>query len=68
MMTFQCRNCCRNNAYPSHKRTVFERVVLPLFLLRPVRCGHCLRRQYVTMLCEVQDRRQHSQAKPRVAA
>lgn len=71
MVTFQCRDCGRNNAYLSRKRTTFERVLLPLFLLRPVRCEHCLRRQYVTVLCEVQKRPQHpdrSQSRRRVAA
>jgi hypothetical protein len=68
MVTFQCRDCRRNNAHLSRKRSVFERVVLPLFLLRPVRCEHCLRRQYVTVLCQVQERPQRSQSKRRVAA
>jgi hypothetical protein len=68
MVTFQCCDCCHNNAHPSRRRTVFERVLLPLVLLRPVRCGHCLRRQYVTVLCRVQERRQRSQSKGQVAA
>jgi hypothetical protein len=68
MITFQCRDCCHNNAYPSRRRTVFERLLLPLLFLRPVCCGYCLRRQYVTVLCQVQERRQRFQSKRRVAA
>jgi hypothetical protein len=71
MITFQCRDCGCNNAYHSRKRSTFERFLLPLFLLRPVRCEHCFRRQYVTVLCEVQERPQHpdrSQSRWRVAA
>ncbi len=59
MVTFQCCDCGRNNAYLSRKRTTFERVLLPLILFRPVRCERCLRRQYVTVLCDVQERPQH---------
>jgi hypothetical protein len=71
MITFQCRECGRNNAYHSRKRSTFERCLLPLFLLRPARCEHCFCRQYVTVLCEVQERPQHpdrSQSRRRVAA
>ncbi len=68
MLTFECRDCRRNNAHVSRKRSVFERVFLPLLFLRPVRCEHCLRRQYVTVLCQVQERSRRSQSKRRVAA
>jgi len=59
MLTFHCRDCRRNNAHRSRKRGVFERVLLPLFLLRPVRCEHCFRRQYATVVCRVPERLPH---------
>jgi hypothetical protein len=33
-----------------------ERYVLPLFLLQPVRCGECFRRDYRLILTPVRDR------------
>jgi len=58
MVTFQCCHCRRNKAHLSRKRGVFERVLLPLLLLRPVRCDDCFRRQYVSVLCRVPERPQ----------
>jgi hypothetical protein len=55
MSTFECCNCHRNIAHQSRKRGVFERTFLPLFLLPPVRCEHCFRRQYVTVVCQVSE-------------
>ena len=65
MLAFNCRNCRRNRAHRSRERGVFERVLLPLFLLRPVRCEHCYRRQYVTVLCEVGARSQQAERSQR---
>ena len=53
MTTFHCRDCGREQAHFSRRRSMFERVVLPLFLLRPVRCSDCFRRQYVPVFCEI---------------
>jgi hypothetical protein len=61
MLAFECRDCRRNHAHRSRKRSVFERVLLPLFLLRPVRCEHCYRRQYVSVLCQVPARSPHAE-------
>jgi hypothetical protein len=33
-----------------------ERFVLPLFLLQPVRCGECFRRDYRLIFTDVRDR------------
>jgi hypothetical protein len=33
-----------------------ERYLLPLFLLQPVRCGECFRRDYRLIFTEVKDR------------
>jgi len=33
-----------------------ERYILPLFLLQPVRCGECFRRDYRLIFAKVKDR------------
>jgi hypothetical protein len=33
-----------------------ERLILPLFLLKPVRCGECFRRDYRLIFTQVRDR------------
>jgi hypothetical protein len=68
MLAFKCRHCRSNHARRSRKRSVFERVLLPLFLLRPVRCEHCYRRQYVTVLCQLGARSQHAEPQQGMAA
>ncbi len=44
---FQCENCNSNEAYRSRPRGFFEKRLLPLLLLKPVRCEHCYHRVYV---------------------
>jgi len=41
---FVCHGCGGERGYVSRPRTFSERCVLPLFLLRPVRCGDCYHR------------------------
>ncbi len=55
---FQCRNCGGFEGYRSHPKTLAERFVLPLLLLRPVRCGDCLRRGYRSVFVPVREPRQ----------
>ena len=43
---FQCPDCGSAVGFQSRRRTFSERYLLPLFLLRPVRCGECFRRDY----------------------
>jgi len=38
--------CAGTEAFLSRPKNHFEKYVLPLFLLRPVRCGGCGCRQY----------------------
>ena len=59
MTAFHCRDCGRPEAHLSRKRGVFENTILPLFLLRAVRCADCYRRQYVTIFCELPHRTDH---------
>jgi hypothetical protein len=55
-LTFQCRDCSSTVGFRSRRRTFSERYLLPLFLLRPVRCGECFRRDYRLIFTPVHDR------------
>jgi hypothetical protein len=68
MKTFHCCDCGRKNAHLARKRSVFERLVLPLFFLRPVRCEDCFRRQYVTVFCQLPRSPDRPQPPSRMAA
>ncbi len=61
MTTFHCRDCGRKQAHLSRKRNIFERFVLPLFLIQPVRCADCFRRQYVPVFWDISGRVSHSE-------
>lgn len=43
---YRCRDCGGEDGVRSHRRTWTERFILPLFLMRPVRCAACFRRDY----------------------
>jgi hypothetical protein len=53
---FRCRDCGSELGYRSRRRTLSERFILPLFLLQPVRCGECFRRDYRMIFTQVRDR------------
>jgi hypothetical protein len=59
MNAFHCRDCGRSEARPSRKRNILERLVLPILLLHPVRCGHCFRRQYVPIFRDISNHAHH---------
>jgi hypothetical protein len=64
---FQCQDCGSFDGYRSRSRTFSEKYLLPLVLLRPVRCADCFRRSYRSIF--VQARERHSpEVTPRVAA
>ena len=44
---FHCRGCGGHDAYQSRPRGFFERYLLPVIFLRPVRCDRCYLRSYV---------------------
>lgn len=46
---YSCRDCGSETGFRSRRRTFSERYLLPLFLLQPVRCGECFRRDYRLM-------------------
>jgi len=53
---FHCRGCGAQEAYQSRPRGFFERYVLPLLFLQPVRCDHCYLRSYVLRTIMVRER------------
>jgi hypothetical protein len=53
---YRCRDCGSEVGFRSRRRTLTERFLLPLFLLKPVRCGECFRRDYRLIFTSVRDR------------
>ena len=53
---YRCRDCGSEVGFRSRRRTLTERFILPLFLLQPVRCGECFRRDYRMIFTPVHDR------------
>ena len=51
-----CRDCGSEVGFRSRRRTLTERLILPLFLLKPVRCGECFRRDYRLIFTSVRER------------
>ncbi len=53
---YYCRDCGSDVGFRSRRRGFAERYLLPLFLLQPVRCGECFRRDYRLIFTPVRDR------------
>jgi hypothetical protein len=53
---YRCRDCGSENGFRSRRRTWIERLILPVFLQQPVRCGECFRRDYRWVFTPVRDR------------
>ena len=53
---FHCTDCGSNVGFRSRRRSFSERFILPILLLKPVRCGECFRRDYRWFLTPVKDR------------
>ncbi len=53
---YVCHDCGSQIGFRSRRRTLAERYILPLFLLKPVRCGECFRRDYRLIFTPVHDR------------
>jgi len=53
---YRCRDCGSEVGFRSRRRTFIERFLLPLFLLQPVRCGECFRRDYRSIFIKVRER------------
>ena len=55
-LEFHCDDCGSDTAFRSRRRTFSERYLLPIFLLRPVRCAECFRRDYRLLFVSVKER------------
>ncbi len=53
---FHCGDCGNDVGFRSRRRTFPERYLLPIFLLQPVRCTECFRRDYRLIFTPVNDR------------
>src|SRR5690242_8243331 len=55
---FRCRNCGGDVGYVSRPRNFFERRIVPLFLMKMVRCGDCYHRSFRPVNVKVRPRRE----------
>src|SRR6202051_134801 len=53
---FHCDDCGGDTGFRSRRRTFSERYLLPIFLLQPVRCAECFRRDYRLLFVPVKER------------
>jgi len=53
---YRCSDCGSAEAYRSRRRGIYEKLVLPLFLMKPVRCARCFRRSITSMLTSARPR------------
>ena len=53
---FHCDDCGSDSGFRSRRRTFLERWLLPAFLLKPVRCTECFRRDYRLLFVPVKER------------
>jgi len=53
---FQCHDCGSFEGYLFRHPATTEKYLLPLLLLRPVRCGDCFRRCYRSIFVQVRAR------------
>jgi hypothetical protein len=65
---FHCDDCGSDTGFRSRRRTFSERYLLPIFLLQPVRCAECFRRDYRLIFMPVKERLSEAAGKPPVSA
>jgi hypothetical protein len=53
---YHCDDCGSDTGFRSRRRTFSERYLLPIFLLQPVRCAECFRRDYRPVFVPVRER------------
>jgi len=56
LLEFHCEDCGSDVGFRSRRRTFSERYLLPAFLLQPVRCAECFRRDYRLVFMPVKER------------
>ncbi|HTC46210.1 MAG TPA: hypothetical protein VK722_02745 [Candidatus Aquilonibacter sp.] len=64
---YHCDDCGSEIGFRSRRRTLTERYILPVFLLRPVRCAECFRRDYRLVFVPVRERLSEVSPKPPVS-
>lgn len=67
-LEFHCDDCGSDLGFRSRRRTITERYLLPLFLLQPVRCAECFRRDYRLIFMPVRERLSEAVSKPPLSA
>jgi len=60
---YRCDDCGSEIGFRSRARTFSERYLLPIFLLQPVRCAECFRRDYRVVFMPVKQRTQREETK-----
>jgi hypothetical protein len=55
-LEYHCNDCGSDTGFRSRRRTFSERYLLPIFLLQPVRCAECFRRDYRLLFVPVKER------------
>ena len=55
-LEYHCDDCGSDIGFRSRRRTFTERYLLPIFLLKPVRCAECFRRDYRLLVVPVKER------------
>ena len=53
---FHCSDCGGLDGFRSRPRTFTEKYILPILLMRPVRCADCFRRKYQTIFINARER------------
>lgn len=53
---FRCPGCGNPDAYRSRPKGLFEKIILPVLMLKPVRCERCYHRSYAFRTVPVQER------------
>ena len=64
--SFHC-DCGSDEGFRSRRRNFMERFILPLLLLKPVRCAECFRRDYRFIFVPVKNRLSEASGLQRVA-
>ena len=56
LAAYRCNDCGCEVGFRSRRRSFSERYLLPVFLLQPVRCAECFRRDYRLIFTPVRER------------
>jgi len=65
---YRCSDCGCAVAFRSRRRGVFEKLILPLLFLKPVRCFNCFRRSTTSLFTKTRPAEVRPAASSRAAA